>query len=188
MTNFSLRNMLTLRNNRNSAAVSRETAENTRNNQSGNTLNPEMAEVYITQVSKELEGMVTKKIFGALSKLEELLLNKQVRTGSRTVVVTSRNSNSENREPTEDRSPNCFYPKVEFFVRPASSSADSSREEIANMVTEVKKRFPTALLGLLRENKKRRAPKSATNSQREHPYDNWSRPEFVGPWTIGDGQ
>ena len=35
------------------AAVSRETAEKTRNNQLQNTLNPGMAEEYITQVSEK---------------------------------------------------------------------------------------------------------------------------------------
>ena len=52
--------MATLRNKTKLAAVSRETPENTRNNQSQNTLNPEIAEEYITQVSKKIEGRVTK--------------------------------------------------------------------------------------------------------------------------------
>ena len=71
--------------------VSREPPENTRNNQSQNTLNPGMAEELITQVSEEIKGRVTKKlsqefsrtesrILGALSKLDEFLLNPQVRT------------------------------------------------------------------------------------------------------------
>ena len=51
--------MATLRNKRKLAAVSRETPENTRNDQSENTLNPGMAEEYITQVSEETEGRVT---------------------------------------------------------------------------------------------------------------------------------
>ena len=41
---------------------------------------------------------------GALSKLDEFLLNPQNRTYSVAVPRTSRNSNSENREPTGDRS------------------------------------------------------------------------------------
>ena len=74
--------MARLRNKRKVAAVSREAPENTRNNQSQNTLSPEMAEEYNTQVSEEIEGRVTIKpsqersrtvsrILGALSKLEE---------------------------------------------------------------------------------------------------------------------
>ena len=43
------------------AAVLRETRENTRNSQSQNTLDQEMAQEYISQVSEEMEGRVTKK-------------------------------------------------------------------------------------------------------------------------------
>ena len=107
--------MTTLRNRRKLAAVSRETPENTRNTQSRNTIDPEMPEEYISQVSEEIEGGVTKKlskefsrtesrILGALSKLDDFLLNSQVRTCSVAVPGTSRNSNSENREPTGHRS------------------------------------------------------------------------------------
>ena len=82
--------MATLRNKGKLAAVSRETPESTRNNQSQNTLNPGMPEKYITQVSEEIERRVAKKlsqefsrtdsrILGALSKLNEFLLNTQVR-------------------------------------------------------------------------------------------------------------
>ena len=60
--NFSLSIMATVRNKRELAAVSRETTENTRNNQSQNTLDPGMAEEYISQVSEEIEGRVTKKL------------------------------------------------------------------------------------------------------------------------------
>ena len=97
---FSLRIISTLRNKRKLAAVSRETPENTRNNQSQNTLNPGMAEEYITQVSEEIEGRVIKKlsqefsrmvsrILGALSKLHEFLLNPQVPQPSREHPGTS---------------------------------------------------------------------------------------------------
>ena len=102
--------MATLRNKRNLAAVSRETPENTRNSQSQNTFDPKMAQEFIPQVSEEIEGRVTKKlskeisrmesrILGALSKLDEFLLNPQVWTCSGAVSGTSRNSDSENREP-----------------------------------------------------------------------------------------
>ena len=69
-----------------------------------------MTEEYILQVSEEIDGMVTKKlaqefsrttrILGALSKLDKFLLNPQVWTFSVAVAGTSRNNNSENREPT----------------------------------------------------------------------------------------
>ena len=95
--------MATLRNKRKLAAVSREKQENRRNNQSQNTLNPGVPEEYITQVSEEIEGKVIKKlsqkfsrtesrILGALSKLDEFLLNPQVRTCSVALPGTSRNN------------------------------------------------------------------------------------------------
>ena len=104
--------MATLRNKRKLAAVSRETPEGSRSSRAQNVLDPELTQDYISQVSEEIEGRVTKKlskefsktesrILGALSKLDELLLNPQVRTCS--VAGTSRNNYSENRETTGDR-------------------------------------------------------------------------------------
>ena len=83
----------------------RETPQNTRNGQSQNTLDPGLAQEYISQVSEEVEEKVTKKlsqefsrtesrILGALSKVDEFILNPG----------TSRNNDSQNREPTRDRS------------------------------------------------------------------------------------
>ena len=77
--------METLRNKRKLAAVSRETPQNTRNTQSQNTIDPEMAQEYISQVSEEIERRVTKKlskdfggtesrILGALSKRDVVFL------------------------------------------------------------------------------------------------------------------
>ena len=107
--------MATLSKKRKFAAVSKETPENTRNSQSQNTLDPEMAQEYISQVSEEIDLRVTEKLakefsrtesrlLGTFSKLYELLLNPQVRTFSVAVPGTSRYNDSENREPTEDRS------------------------------------------------------------------------------------
>ena len=115
--------MATLRNKRKLAAVSRETPESTRNSRGHNTLDLESTKGYISQVSEETEGRVTKKlskefsrtesrILGALSKLDEFLLNPQVRTCSVAVPGTSRTNNSENRETTGDRSSNDPCPEV----------------------------------------------------------------------------
>ena len=115
--------MATLRNKRKLAAVSRERPENTKNDQSQNTFNAGMAEKYITQVSEEIEGGVIKKLsqefsrmesrfLGALSKLDEFLLNPQVRTCSVAVPRISKNNNPENRKPTGDRSLDNPCPEV----------------------------------------------------------------------------
>ena len=118
--------MATLRNKRKLAAVSRETPEGTRSSRAQNVLDPELTQDYISQVSEEIEGRVTKKlstefnktesrILGALSKLDEILLNPQVRTCSVAVPGTSRSNISENRETTGDRSSDDPYPEVGYF-------------------------------------------------------------------------
>ena len=89
--------MATLRNKRKLAAVTREIQdENPRNGQSRNTSVPRINEDYLTQLSEEIEGRITKKlsqefsriesrISDALSKLDEVLSNQQIQTYSETV-------------------------------------------------------------------------------------------------------
>ena len=118
--------MATLRNKRNLAAVSRETPESSRSSRGQTVLDLELTQDYITQVSEEIEGRVTKKIskafsktdsriLGALSELDEFFLNPQVRTCFVAVQGTSRNANSENRETHGDRSSNDPYPELGYF-------------------------------------------------------------------------
>ena len=118
--------MATLRNRWKLAAASRETPEGSRSSRAQNVLDPESTQDYISQVSEEIEGRVTKKlskefsktesrILGALSKLDEFLLNPQVRTCSMAVPGTSRNTNLESRETTGDRSSDDLYPEVGYF-------------------------------------------------------------------------
>ena len=134
--------MATLRNKRKLAAVSRETPESTRSGRTQNILDPELTQDYISQVSEEIEGRVTKKlskefsrtessILGALSKLDEFLLNPQVRTCSVAVPGTSRSSNLENQGTNEDRPSDDPGPEVEF------SSPLSGAETDPHMVTRV---------------------------------------------------
>ena len=115
--------MATLKNKRKLAAVAGETQEeHPRNGQLRNTTVPRINEVSITRVS-EIEDKVTKRvsqeiswtesrILGALSKLDEFLLNPQIQTHSGTVPGTSRNTDVENQEPNGDRSQNYLDPEV----------------------------------------------------------------------------
>ena len=134
--------MATLRNKRKLAAVSRETPESTRNGRTQNILDPELAQDYISQVSKKIEGRVTKKlskefsrtesrILGALSKLDGFLLNPQVRTCSLAVPGTSRSNNIESQGTNDDRPSDDPGPEVEF------SSPISGTETNLHMVTGV---------------------------------------------------
>ena len=114
--------MATLGNKRKLAAASREAPESTRNSRGQNTFDPESTQDYISQVSEKIEGRVTKKlskelsrtesrILGALSKLDEFLLNPEVRTCSVAVPGTPRDNTSENWETTGNRSSDDFCPE-----------------------------------------------------------------------------
>ena len=132
--------MATLRNKRKLAAVSREAPENTRHIQSQSTLDPGMAQEYTSQVSEEVEGKVTKKlsekfsqaesrILDVFSNLDVVLLDPQVRTCSVAVPGTSRNNDSENREPTADRSLGNSCPEAVFSTYHSCILNDSEQEE-----------------------------------------------------------
>ena len=109
------------------AAVTRETQEeHPRNGQSRNTSVPRIDKEYITKVSEEIEGRVTKKlsqefsrtesrIVGTLSKLDEFLLNPQIRTHSGTVPGTFRNTNVGNQGTNEDDSQSDPHPEAGIF-------------------------------------------------------------------------
>ena len=149
--------MATLRIKRKLAAVSRERPESTRNSSAQNTLDPELAQDYISQVSEEIEGRVTKKlskefsrtesrILGALSKLDEFLLNPQVRTCSVAVPGTFRNSNSENRKPTGDRSLDDPCPEVRFSSHHSGNLNSPEVEDYPRRYTQRSKDLPVLVL------------------------------------------
>ena len=142
--------METLKNKRKLAAVTRETQEeHPRNGQSRNTSVPKINEEYNTQVSEEIEGRVTKRlsqeysrtesrILGALSKLDEFLLNQQIRTHSGTVLETFRNTNVENQGMNEDDSQSDPHPEAGLF---RSQTTQNSGPEVGPyMVTNATER------------------------------------------------
>ena len=139
--------MATLRNKRKLAAVSRETPEGSKSSRGQTVLDPELTQVYISEVSEEIEGRVTKKlskefsktesrILGALSKFDEFLLNPQVRTCSVAVQGTSGNATSENGETHGDRSSNDPYPEVGYFPHHSGQLNSPEAETNSHMVTE----------------------------------------------------
>ena len=139
--------MATLRNKRKLAAVTRETQEeHPRNSQSRNTSVPRINEEYVTQFSEEIEGRVSKKlsqvfsrtdsrILGALSKLDEFLLNQQIRTHSETVPGTFRNTNVENQGTNEDDSQSDPHPEAGIFR--GQTTQNSGPKDCRDMVTGV---------------------------------------------------
>ena len=152
-----------MKNKRKLAAVTKEIQEeNPRKGQSRNTSVPRINEEYITQVSEEIEGRVTKKlsqdfsrtdsrILGALSKLYEFLLNLQIRTHSGTVPGTFRNTNVENQGTNVDDSQSDPHPDADLF---RSQNTQNSGPEVARnmMVTGVIKEVPRDMVtGVLKE-------------------------------------
>ena len=132
--------MATLKNKRRLAAVSKEKQEHPRNNHLQNTSVPGITEEYITHVSEKIEGRVSEKlsqefsrtesrILGALSKVDKVFFNPQMRTLSGTVAGAFLNSDVENQEATGDRSQNDFHPEVEFSVCQSRNLNDSGPEE-----------------------------------------------------------
>ena len=137
--------MATLRNKRKLAAVTRETQEeNPRNGQSRNTSVPRINEEYITQVSEEIEGRVSKKlsqefsrtesrILCALTKLDEFLSNQQIHTHFETVPGTFRNTNVGNQGTNEDDSQSDPHPEAGIFR--GQTTQNSGPKECSDMVT-----------------------------------------------------
>ena len=89
--------------------MAKESREYPSNNQSQISAAPGITEDYIAQVSQEIERRVTKKlshefsrkksrILGALSKLDEFLLDPQIPTFYGTAPGTFRNADVENQE------------------------------------------------------------------------------------------
>ena len=73
----------------------------------------------------------------ALSKLDELLLNPQVRTCSVAIPGTSMNKNSENRETTGDRSSGDYHLEVGYFCHHYGQLNSPETENNPHMVTGV---------------------------------------------------
>ena len=73
---------------------------------------------------------------GALSKLDEFLLNPQIRTCSVAAHGTSRNANSENRETQGDCSSGDHYPEGGYFTHHYGQLNSPEAETNSQMVTE----------------------------------------------------
>ena len=102
---------------------------------------------------------------GALSKLDEFLLNPQVRTCSVAVHGTSSNVNSENREILRDRSSNDPYPEVGYFPHKSGHFKSPKTKNNSHMMTES---YPHMVTGGPEE--VCHNPHTMTATQEEIPY------------------
>ena len=120
------------------------------NNFSRDTNVPRVIENYITQVSKEIEGRVTRKvseevsrteshILGDLSKLDKFLLKTQFCVPCRTASKILRICDRENQEYNEDCSQNDPHPKVGTSVNSSSHSMNLDTDLVHRCISLLSK-------------------------------------------------
>ena len=125
------------------AALNRQNCEeHPRSNLAQNSNVPRSQEDYITQVSEEIEGRVTKKlsqefsrtenrILCALARLDDFLMSPLLQGHSGTTPETSRNVFSINQGTNEDDSQSDPHPEAGLFT--------SGREDRLHMATGVQR-------------------------------------------------
>ena len=126
------------RNKRKLAALNKENCEeHPRSNLAQNSTAPRSQEDYITQVSEEIEGRVTKKlsqefsrtenrILGALARLDDFLMNPLLQGHSGITPETSRNVLSINQGTNEDDSQSDPHPEA----GPLTSGREERRDSL----------------------------------------------------------
>ena len=140
---------MTTRNKRKLAALNKENCEeHPRSNLAQNSSAPRSQEDYITQVSEEIEGGVTKRlskefsrtencILGALARLDGFLMNPLLPGGSGTTPEPTRNASGINQGTNEDDSQNDPHPEASLFH--GQREQNSSTERDYDMVTGVQR-------------------------------------------------
>ena len=95
------------------------------------------------------------RLSGALSKLDEFLLNLKIWTRSGTVPGTFRNTKLENQEPNEDRSQDDPHSEVGSSVCQSRHSIELDPDEAPDMVTGLQEEIryrPHMVTGVQEEN------------------------------------
>ena len=125
--------------------------EHPRRNLAQNSNVPRSQEDYITQVSEEIEGRVTKKlsqefirtensILCSLARLDDFLMNPLIRGHSGTAPETSWNAFSVKQGTNENDSQSDPHPEAGLFPNQTTRNCDP--EDGHNMVTAVQKERP----------------------------------------------
>ena len=104
-----------------------------------NSSAPRSQEDYITQVSEEIEGRVTKSlskefsrtencILGALARLDDFLMNPLLPGGSGTTPEPTRNASGINQGTNEDDSQNDPHPEASLFHGQREQNSGTERD------------------------------------------------------------
>ena len=140
---------MTTRNKRKLAALNKENCEDhSRSNLAQNSSAPGSQEDYITQVSEESQGRVTKglskefsrtenRILGALARLDDFLMNPLLTGHSGPTPEPTRNTSHSNQGTNEDGSQNDPHPEAGPFH--GQTTRNVSLEEDHDMVTGVQR-------------------------------------------------
>ena len=130
------REKMTTRNKRKLAALNMKNCEeHPRSNLAQNSNAPRSQEDYITQVSEEIEGRVTKRlskefgrtenrILGALARLDDFLMNPLLQGYSGTTPESSRNALNNSQGTNEDDSQNDPHPEPGLFHSQLTQNSD----------------------------------------------------------------
>ena len=137
------------RNKRKLAALNKKNCEeHPRSNLAQNSNVPRSKEDYITQVSEEIEGRVTKRlskefsrtenhILGALARLDDFLMNPLIQGHSGTAPETSRNVFRTSQGTNEDDSQSDPHPEAAIFNN--QTTQNSGSEDGHDMATGVQR-------------------------------------------------
>ena len=101
---------------------------------------------WVTKKLTQEFSRTESRILGSLSKLDEFLLNPQIRTHSGTVPGTFRNTNVENQESNQDRSQEDPHPEVGPSVYQSRHSIDSDPDEAPHIDPPITKCLVTNLI------------------------------------------
>ena len=150
------------RNKRKLAALNKENCEERpRSNLTQNSNVPRLQEDYITQVSDEIEGRVTKKlsqqfsttenrILGALARLDDFLMNSLIQDHSGTTPETSRNVFCMSQGTNEDDSHSNPHPEAGLFNNQMTqNSGPEERHDIGFYLVTIRYQFFSFMLGVI---------------------------------------
>ena len=143
---------MTTRNKRKLAALNKENCEeHPRSNLAQSSSAPRSQEDYITQVSEENEGRVTKRlskefsrtenrILGALARLDDFLMNPLLPGYSGATPEPTRNALSNNQGTNEDDSQNDPHPEASLFhgQREQNSATERDYDNQSSIIPEEK--------------------------------------------------
>ena len=142
------------RNKRKLAALNKENCEeHPRSNLAQSSAAPRSQEDYITQVSEEIEGRVTKelsqefsrtenRILRALAQLDDFLMHPLLQGHSGTTPVTSRNAFSVNQGTNEDDFQSDPHPEVGHFH---GQTSQNSGPEVGHRISKLPKSLTTTM-------------------------------------------